>query len=38
MGCAYGQGYHFARPMPGPALADFLAARATAVTAAPAGG
>ncbi|WP_305786965.1 putative bifunctional diguanylate cyclase/phosphodiesterase [Symbioplanes lichenis] len=25
MGCVYGQGYHFARPMPGEALADFLA-------------
>ncbi len=25
MGCTYGQGYHFARPMPGPALAEFLA-------------
>jgi len=42
MGCAYGQGYHFARPMPGPALAGFLAdrhtRRATAVTPVPAGG
>ncbi|AGL19109.1 diguanylate cyclase/phosphodiesterase [Actinoplanes sp. N902-109] len=27
MGCRYGQGYHFARPMPGPALAEHLAAR-----------
>jgi diguanylate cyclase (GGDEF)-like protein len=27
MGCGYGQGYHFARPMPGPALAAWLAAR-----------
>ncbi|WP_232344201.1 putative bifunctional diguanylate cyclase/phosphodiesterase [Actinoplanes awajinensis] len=25
MGCTFGQGYHFARPMPGPALADLLA-------------
>jgi len=30
MGCGFGQGYHFARPMPGAALAGFLAARATA--------
>jgi diguanylate cyclase (GGDEF)-like protein len=29
MGCAYGQGYHFARPMPGAALADLLASRRT---------
>ena len=27
MGCAYGQGYHFARPMPGPGVAEFLASR-----------
>ncbi|MBU2663685.1 EAL domain-containing protein [Actinoplanes bogorensis] len=27
MGCGYGQGYHFARPMPGPALASLLAER-----------
>ncbi len=27
MGCGYGQGYHFARPMPGPALADLLRTR-----------
>ncbi|MET0422236.1 MAG: EAL domain-containing protein [Actinoplanes sp.] len=26
MGCAYGQGYYFARPMPGPELAERLAA------------
>ncbi|MCY1136751.1 EAL domain-containing protein [Actinoplanes sp. Pm04-4] len=40
MGCTYGQGYHFARPMPGPALAEFLAGRrhATVVTPASAGG
>ncbi|GIF22471.1 diguanylate cyclase (GGDEF)-like protein [Actinoplanes tereljensis] len=27
MGCGYGQGYHFARPMPGPALAELLESR-----------
>ncbi|WP_306207059.1 putative bifunctional diguanylate cyclase/phosphodiesterase [Actinoplanes sp. RD1] len=26
LGCTYGQGYHFARPMPGGALAELLAA------------
>jgi diguanylate cyclase (GGDEF)-like protein len=30
MGCSHGQGYHFARPMPGPALAEFLASWRTA--------
>jgi diguanylate cyclase (GGDEF)-like protein len=30
MGCGYGQGYYFARPMPGSALADLLASRRTA--------
>ncbi|MCO8274078.1 EAL domain-containing protein [Actinoplanes sp. TRM 88003] len=34
MGCTYGQGYHFARPMPGDALTDWLAA----VTPVPAAG
>jgi diguanylate cyclase len=27
MGCGYGQGYHFARPMPGDALAAWLSSR-----------
>jgi diguanylate cyclase (GGDEF)-like protein len=33
MGCTYGQGYHFARPMPGDALAERLAGRRAAVSA-----
>jgi EAL domain-containing protein (putative c-di-GMP-specific phosphodiesterase class I) len=28
LGCGYGQGYHFARPMPAAALADWLTGRA----------
>ena len=34
MGCGYGQGYHFARPMPGPALAELLAARSAVIASA----
>ncbi|GAB2601930.1 hypothetical protein Aab01nite_63230 [Paractinoplanes abujensis] len=30
MGCTYGQGYHFARPMPGPAMAEYLLERGSA--------
>ena len=34
MGCGHGQGYHFARPMPGPALAELLDARSVVNTSA----